>query len=160
LELAAREAPHRTIGSAIRPLPGSAEERTALVEAFAGTQENITQTAQELGVSRVTLYRMLRRHTIMLNRGLKTPPVAGCGQAAFAKPARLTALPRIDHGQSLGQRRKGWRNRAFGTAGDRPGAGVADHQPRRGLGTGLEHPPHFVAGVDTTDVPPPPPPTL
>jgi transcriptional regulator of acetoin/glycerol metabolism len=47
------------------------------VEALAGTQENITLTAQELGVSRVTLYRMLRRHSINLSRGLKAPPVAG-----------------------------------------------------------------------------------
>jgi len=58
-----------------RPLPGSAEERNALLEALASTQENITLTAQELGVSRVTLYRMLRRHAISLSRGLKAPPV-------------------------------------------------------------------------------------
>ncbi len=50
-----------------RPTPGSDEERTALIEALADTQENITLTAQELGVSRVTLYRMLRRHAISLN---------------------------------------------------------------------------------------------
>jgi two-component system, NtrC family, response regulator len=60
-----------------RPTPGSDEERTALIEALADTQENITLTAQELGVSRVTLYRMLRRHSISLTRGLKAPPVAG-----------------------------------------------------------------------------------
>jgi transcriptional regulator of acetoin/glycerol metabolism len=60
-----------------RPTPGSDEERTALIEALADTQENITLTAQELGVSRVTLYRMLRRHAISLTRGLKAPPVAG-----------------------------------------------------------------------------------
>jgi transcriptional regulator with PAS, ATPase and Fis domain len=60
-----------------RPSPGSNEERLALIEALAGTQENITLTAQELGVSRVTLYRMLRRHSISLTRGLKAPPVAG-----------------------------------------------------------------------------------
>ncbi len=60
-----------------RPLPGSDQERAALIEALAGTQENITLTAQELGVSRVTLYRMLRRHSISLTRGLKAPPVAG-----------------------------------------------------------------------------------
>jgi two-component system, NtrC family, response regulator len=69
----------RTIGPAIaaRPHPGSDAERAALLDALAGTQENITLTAQELGVSRVTLYRMLRRHSINLNRGLKAPPVAG-----------------------------------------------------------------------------------
>jgi transcriptional regulator with PAS, ATPase and Fis domain len=60
-----------------RPLPGSDQERAALIDALAGTQENITLTAQELGVSRVTLYRMLRRHSISLTRGLKAPPVAG-----------------------------------------------------------------------------------
>ncbi len=62
---------------ATRPVPGSAAERSALLEALACTQENITLTAHELGVSRVTLYRMLRRHSISLTRGLKAPPVAG-----------------------------------------------------------------------------------
>ncbi len=73
------EAPQRpgTIATAIRPAPGSDEERAMLLEALAGTRENITLTAQELGVSRVTLYRMLRRHSINLSRGLKAPPVAG-----------------------------------------------------------------------------------
>ena len=70
------EPPQRTVAATVRPLPGSDEERAALVEALAGTQENITLTAQELGVSRVTLYRMLRRHSIKLSRGLKAPPVA------------------------------------------------------------------------------------
>ncbi len=64
-------------GAAPRPLPGSDQERAALIEALAGTQENITLTAHELGVSRVTLYRMLRRHSISLTRGLKAPPIAG-----------------------------------------------------------------------------------
>ena len=71
------EPSQRTVATTVRPLPGSDAERTALVEALAGTQENITLTAQELGVSRVTLYRMLRRHSINLSRGLKAPPVAG-----------------------------------------------------------------------------------
>ena len=62
---------------AARPMPGSEEERAALLAALDVTQENITLTAQELGVSRVTLYRMLRRHAISLNRGLKAPPVMG-----------------------------------------------------------------------------------
>lgn len=55
--------------------PGSEEERHALLGALARTQENVTLTAQELGVSRVTLYRMLRRHAISLNRGLREAPV-------------------------------------------------------------------------------------
>src|SRR5690349_7845569 len=68
--------PSRPIATTPRPLPGSDQERAALIEALASTQENITLTAQELGVSRVTLYRMLRRHSINLSRGLKAPPVA------------------------------------------------------------------------------------
>src|SRR5579871_2842024 len=63
--------PPRTIATAARPLPGSDGERAALEQALESTQENITLTAHELGVSRVTLYRMLRRHGIALNRGLK-----------------------------------------------------------------------------------------
>jgi transcriptional regulator with PAS, ATPase and Fis domain len=61
----------------IAPRPGSEEERTALLDALHRTQENVSLTAQELGVSRVTLYRMLRRHAISLSRGLKDPPVPG-----------------------------------------------------------------------------------
>ena len=56
--------------------PGSDEERQALLDALSRTQENVTLTAQELGVSRVTLYRMLRRHAISLNRGLREAPVS------------------------------------------------------------------------------------
>jgi transcriptional regulator with PAS, ATPase and Fis domain len=61
----------------IRPEPGSEQERAALLSALNGTGENITLTARELGVSRVTLYRMLRRHGIELTRGLKPPPLKG-----------------------------------------------------------------------------------
>ena len=57
-----------------RPQSGSDGERLRLVDALARAQENITETAKGLGVSRVTLYRMLRRHAISLNRGLKTAP--------------------------------------------------------------------------------------
>ena len=69
--------PPRSVVSTNRPLPGSDDERAALQETLTNTQENITLTAHELGVSRVTLYRMLRRHGIVLNRGLKAPPVIG-----------------------------------------------------------------------------------
>ena len=62
------------------PRPGSHEERSALLDALTRTQENVTLTAQELGVSRVTLYRMLRRHSINLSRGLKEPPVPRSGK--------------------------------------------------------------------------------
>ena len=58
-----------------RPVPGSPAEREALLRALADTNENITLTAQDLGVSRVTLYRMLRRHEINLSRGLKPTPI-------------------------------------------------------------------------------------
>jgi DNA-binding NtrC family response regulator len=67
-------APAQPVG---RPVPGSDEERAMLLDTLRGTQENVTQTAKELGVSRVTLYRMLRRHDIMLGRGLRAPPVVG-----------------------------------------------------------------------------------
>ncbi len=56
--------------------PGSAEERAALVDALERMGENVTSTADALKVSRVTLYRMLRRHGIALKRGLAEPPVS------------------------------------------------------------------------------------
>jgi transcriptional regulator with PAS, ATPase and Fis domain len=56
------------------PKPGSDEERDALVSTLERTGENITSTAQALRVSRVTLYRMLRRHRIVLKRGLAEGP--------------------------------------------------------------------------------------
>jgi transcriptional regulator with PAS, ATPase and Fis domain len=65
----------------LRPQPGSEAERAALLSALAHTQENVSLTAQRLGVSRVTLYRMLHRHAIVLNRGLKSAP--GAGQQAL-----------------------------------------------------------------------------
>ncbi len=58
------------------PKPGTAEERTLLLETLERTGENITSTADALRVSRVTLYRMLRRHDIVLKRGLAEAPVA------------------------------------------------------------------------------------
>ena len=69
--------------------PGSFEERMRLLDALARTDENVTLTAQDLGVSRVTLYRMLRRHAITLNRGLKEAPVArGGGPAGLPADGR------------------------------------------------------------------------
>jgi transcriptional regulator with PAS, ATPase and Fis domain len=41
--------------------PGSEQERTALQQALTRNRQNITKTAAELGVSRVTLYRMVKR---------------------------------------------------------------------------------------------------
>ncbi|MBS0638519.1 MAG: sigma-54-dependent Fis family transcriptional regulator [Proteobacteria bacterium] len=61
------------------PKPGSEEERAALVTALERSGENITSTAQALRVSRVTLYRMLRRHRIELKRGLAEAPLTRHG---------------------------------------------------------------------------------
>jgi transcriptional regulator with PAS, ATPase and Fis domain len=58
------------------PKPGSAEERATLLATLERMGENITSTADALRVSRVTLYRMLRRHGIVLKRGLAEAPVA------------------------------------------------------------------------------------
>jgi transcriptional regulator with PAS, ATPase and Fis domain len=60
---------------AAAPRPGSAQERAALVQALDKAEENITSTAEALSVSRVTLYRMLRRHGIVLKRGLAQAPI-------------------------------------------------------------------------------------
>ncbi|HEY0184467.1 MAG TPA: sigma 54-interacting transcriptional regulator [Rhodopila sp.] len=62
--------------------PGSAEERAMLLAALDRMGENITSTADALRVSRVTLYRMLRRHGIVLKRGLAEAPVARRPQRA------------------------------------------------------------------------------
>jgi transcriptional regulator with PAS, ATPase and Fis domain len=64
------------------PKPGSAEERAALLETLDRTGENVTSTADALRVSRVTLYRMLRRHGIVLKRGLAEGPIARRPQPA------------------------------------------------------------------------------
>ena len=61
--------------------PGSPEERTTLLATLERTGENITSTADALSVSRVTLYRMLRRHGIVLKRGLAEAPIARRPQA-------------------------------------------------------------------------------
>jgi transcriptional regulator with PAS, ATPase and Fis domain len=63
-----------------RPQPGSEDERLALMDALARAGENITETAKGLGVSRVTLYRMLNRHAISLSRGRKPTPGQSAGQ--------------------------------------------------------------------------------
>jgi transcriptional regulator of acetoin/glycerol metabolism len=71
--------PEKPVPTYISPIPrwqpGTEEEKTALLDVLSRTQENITLASQELGVSRVTLYRMLRRHAIILSRGLKAPPI-------------------------------------------------------------------------------------
>jgi transcriptional regulator with PAS, ATPase and Fis domain len=64
------------------PKPGSPEERATLLATLDQMGENITSTADALSVSRVTLYRMLRRHDIVLKRGLAQPPIARRPQRA------------------------------------------------------------------------------
>jgi len=65
-----------------RPTPIDREE---LVTALVRHKENLSACAQELGISRMTLYRKLRRFSVMLNRPLvKFPP---CGIL------RKTSLP-------------------------------------------------------------------
>jgi len=65
-----------------RPTPIDREE---LVAALVRHKENLSACAQELGISRVTLYRKLRRFSVMLDRPLvKFPP---CGIL------RKTSLP-------------------------------------------------------------------
>jgi hypothetical protein len=78
-----------------RPLPGSHEERAVLLGALAEARDNITLAAQQIGVSRVTLYRMLRRHGIIPSRGFKAGPRAagsvGDARVAPARPVPPTA---------------------------------------------------------------------
>ncbi|HUN40733.1 MAG TPA: sigma-54 dependent transcriptional regulator [Acetobacteraceae bacterium] len=84
IEDATRPAPAASPPPTPKALPraNSPEERTALLAALERHGENVTLTAQELGVSRVTLYRMLRRHSVMLERGLKEPPITRGGTQA------------------------------------------------------------------------------
>jgi transcriptional regulator with PAS, ATPase and Fis domain len=42
--------------------PGSEEERCAILQALSQTRNNVTKAAAEMGVSRVTFYRMAKRH--------------------------------------------------------------------------------------------------
>jgi len=77
-----------------RPLPGSPEERAVLLSVLADTHENIALTARELGVSRVTLYRMLRRHAIVPSRGFNAPPgAAGANADDIVHQPHSDALP-------------------------------------------------------------------
>ncbi|HEY3909909.1 MAG TPA: sigma-54 dependent transcriptional regulator [Stellaceae bacterium] len=52
--------------AAVRPKPGSAGERDAILRALQDSRFNITRAAQLLGVARATLYRMLQRNGIEL----------------------------------------------------------------------------------------------
>jgi DNA-binding NtrC family response regulator len=51
-----------------RPAPASPEERCQVLEALEASRQQVSQAARRLGVSRVTLYRMLERNGIELKR--------------------------------------------------------------------------------------------
>ena len=51
-----------------RPRPGSAEERTMLLETLRVSGHSIAESARRLKVSRVTLYRMLERNGLAVHR--------------------------------------------------------------------------------------------
>jgi transcriptional regulator with PAS, ATPase and Fis domain len=70
------ESPASLPSTLVAAKPGSPEERAVLLATLEQTGENVTSTADALSVSRVTLYRMLRRHGIVLKRGLAGAPVA------------------------------------------------------------------------------------
>lgn len=79
-----------------RPQPGSEAERTLLLRVLADTQENIALTARELGVSRVTLYRMLRRHAIVPSRGFNgRPGVVGADPVVPRRPDGADSGPDV-----------------------------------------------------------------
>jgi transcriptional regulator with PAS, ATPase and Fis domain len=70
------ESPASLSKTLVAAKPGSPEERAVLLATLEQTGENVTSTADALSVSRVTLYRMLRRHGIVLKRGLAGAPIA------------------------------------------------------------------------------------
>jgi transcriptional regulator with PAS, ATPase and Fis domain len=76
------EQPATVADSLVTAKPGSPEERAALLATLERTGENVTSAAGALCVSRVTLYRMLRRHGIVLKRGMATAPIARRPHAA------------------------------------------------------------------------------
>lgn len=51
-----------------RPAPGSAEERELMLVTLDAEQQCVAAAARAIGVSRVTFYRMLSRHQIVLTR--------------------------------------------------------------------------------------------
>jgi hypothetical protein len=79
-----------------RPPPGSPEERESLLSTLATTNENIALTARALGVSRVTMYRMLRRHAIVPSRGFNAPPGASVPEEDLVPPQEHAAASRAE----------------------------------------------------------------
>lgn len=57
-----------------RPRPGSPAELQILADALKESAHNITHAARRLGVSRITLYRMMRRHGMMMDRSEGSEP--------------------------------------------------------------------------------------
>ena len=70
--------------------PGSVEEREALLAALDRHHHVVAHVAEEFGVSRVTLYRMLYRHNLRM-RGLR--PFQQGGAAGPASPAEDAGPP-------------------------------------------------------------------
>ena len=64
------------------PLRSVPVGREALAAALLRNRENVSATAQELGVSRVTLYRMLRRFAVTLDR----PPMDFPKRVPLSRP--------------------------------------------------------------------------
>ncbi len=103
------EPSQRTVATTVRPLPGSDAERTALVEALAGTQENITLTAQELGVSRVnslphaaaSFDQSQSRTEGAAGRGLNVGPLDRASPACRFRPGRGRSLPMPRPGSAM-----------------------------------------------------------
>ncbi len=71
--LAARTRPYRAQDDGPRPEPGSPAERAAILNALEASRHNMTRAAEAIGVSRVTLYRMLRRTQIELPPHARLP---------------------------------------------------------------------------------------
>lgn len=69
-----------------RPRPGSPDERDAILAALRDCRHNVTRAAGALGVSRVTLYRMMRR------TGIELPPPARPQTDGSAAPARSSQV--------------------------------------------------------------------
>ncbi|MGH7122515.1 MAG: sigma-54 interaction domain-containing protein [Acetobacteraceae bacterium] len=67
------------------PAPGSADEREALLAALDRHRQVVSRVAQEFGVSRTTLYRLLYRHN------LRPPPRQASGTPASPAGARQQA---------------------------------------------------------------------
>ncbi len=69
-------------------------DREELITALARHNENVSACAQELGISRMTLYRKLRRLGVILDRPLMESPPRGrhCKAKVIAHPGWVAAL--------------------------------------------------------------------